>query len=196
LTREREWHKVWRKTPSQNLNCQTGSDAMNPVSPQERIESSSPERGARIARYAGRTGDNSQGRALGYFILRLSLGVDMLMHYVVRTWGISQDFVLVTEKMFVGNLLPMSWVHVFLTILPYFEGLLGVLLVLGLLSRWALTAEGLLVTVLLFGTALRSDWTVVSHQMIYLLFVFILLAVEDYDYFSVDAFLTRRRRLQ
>jgi len=169
---------------------------MNPVSPQGRIESSSPERGAQIARYAGRMGDNSQGRALGYFILRLSLGVDMLMHYVVRTWGISQDFVPVTEKMFVGNLLPMSWVHVFLTILPYFEGLLGVLLVLGLLSRWALTAEGLLVTVLLFGTALRSDWTVVSHQMIYLLFVFILLAVEDYDYFSVDAFLTRRRRLQ
>jgi hypothetical protein len=48
--------------------------------------------------------------------------------------------------------------------------------------------------VLLFGTALRSDWTVVSHQMIYLLFVFILLAVEEYDYFSVDAFFARRRQ--
>ena len=167
---------------------------MNPVSSQERIESGSPERGAQTARYTGRTGDNSLGRALGYFILRLSLGVDMLMHYVVRTWGISQDFVPVTEKMFVGNLLPMSWVHVFLTVLPYFEGLLGVLLVLGLLSRWALTAEGLLVTVLLFGTALRSDWTVVSHQMIYLLFVFFLLAVEDWDYFSVDALWARRRK--
>ena len=167
---------------------------MNPVHSQERIESSTPERGTQPARYAGRTGDNSLGRALGYFILRLSLGVDMVMHYVVRQWGISQDFVPVTEKMFVGNLLPMSWVHVFLTILPYFEGVLGVLLVLGLLSRWALTAEGLLVTVLLFGTALRSDWTVVSHQMIYLLFVFILLAVEEYDYFSVDAFLARRHR--
>src|ERR1700730_10577074 len=167
---------------------------MNPVHSQERIESSTSERETSIGRYTRRIGDHSLGRALGYFILRLSLGVDMVMHYVVRQWGISQDFVPVTEKMFVGNLLPMSWVHVFLTILPYFEGLLGVLLVLGLLSRWALTAEGLLVTVLLFGTALRSDWTVVSHQMIYLLFVFILLAVEDYDYFSIDAFLTRRQR--
>jgi thiosulfate dehydrogenase [quinone] large subunit len=169
---------------------------MNPVSSQDRIDSNAPERReVSTARYAGRTGDNSLGRALGYFILRLSLGVDMLMHYVVRTWGVSQDFVPVTEKMFVGNLLPMSWVHTFLTILPYFEGLLGVLLILGLLSRWALTAEGLLVTVLLFGTAIRSDWTVVSHQMIYLLFVFILLAVEQYDYFSVDALLARRRKL-
>ena len=166
---------------------------MNPVSSQERTESSVSERGARLERYPGRTGDNSLGRALGYFILRLSLGVDMLMHYVVRTWGISKDFVPVTEKMFEGNLLPMSWVHNFLTGLPYFEGVLGVLLILGLLSRWAVTAEGLLVTVLLFGTALRSDWTVVSHQMIYLLFVFILLAVEDYDYFSIDSFLARRR---
>ena len=65
---------------------------------------------------------------------------------------------------------------------------------LGLWSRLALTAEGLLVTVLLFGTALRSDWTVVSHQMIYLVFVFILLAVEQYDYFSIDSFLGGRRR--
>jgi thiosulfate dehydrogenase (quinone) large subunit len=167
---------------------------MNPVRSQERTESSTTERGARIEKFAGRSGDNSLGRSLGYFILRLSLGVDMLMHYVVRTWGISKDFVPVTEKMFEGNLLPMSWVHVFLTVLPYFEGLLGVLLILGFLSRWAITAEGLLVTVLLFGTALRSDWTVVSHQMIYLLFVFILLAVEQYDYFSVDSFLARRNR--
>jgi thiosulfate dehydrogenase [quinone] large subunit len=169
---------------------------MNPVSPSEPIESSAPAREARPGRYAVPVGDNSLGRALGYFLLRLSLGVDMVMHYVVRQWGISQDFVPVTEKMFVGNLLPMSWVHVFLTVLPYFEGVLGVLLVLGLLSRWALTAEGLLVTVLLFGTALRSDWTVVSHQMIYLVFVFILLAVEEYDYFSVDALLSRRRSIR
>jgi thiosulfate dehydrogenase [quinone] large subunit len=169
---------------------------MNPASSQERTEPSASEHANGTAQYAGRAGDNSLGRALGYFILRLSLGVDMIMHYVVRTWGISQDFVPVTEKMFVGNLLPMSWVHYFLTYLPYFEGLLGILLILGLWSRLALTAEGLLVTVLLFGTALRSDWTVVSHQMIYILFVFILLAVEQYDYFSVDSLLARRRRVK
>src|SRR5260221_2323795 len=167
---------------------------MNPVGSQERIESNASDHGVLIGRYAGRSGDHSLGRALGYLILRLSLGVDMLMHYVVRTWGISKDFVPVTEKMFVGNLLPMSWVHVFLTVLPYFEGLLGVLLLLGFLSRWALTAEGLLVTVLLFGTALRSDWTVVSHQMIYILFVFILLALEEYNYYSLDRLLASRRR--
>jgi thiosulfate dehydrogenase [quinone] large subunit len=167
---------------------------MNPARSQDRTESSPSERGTQVEQFAGRKGDNSLGRALGYFILRLSLGVDMLMHYVVRTWGVSQDFVPVTEKMFVGNLLPMSWVHYFLTYLPYLEGVLGVLLIVGFLSRAAITVEGLLVTVLLFGTALRSDWTVVSHQMIYLLFVFLLLAVEEYDYFSVDVFLARRRR--
>jgi thiosulfate dehydrogenase [quinone] large subunit len=133
------------------------------------------------------------GRRLGHFLLRLSLGVDMFMHYIVREFGISKDFVPVTEKMFVGNLLPMWLVHDFLTVLPYFEALLGVLLLLGLWTRWTVTAEGLLVTVLLFGTALRSDWTVVSHQMIYLLFVFILLALEEYNYYSLDSFLASRR---
>jgi hypothetical protein len=46
--------------------------------------------------------------------------------------------------------------------------------------------------VLLFGTAIRSDCTVVSHQMIYILFVFLLLSLEQYNYFSVDAMLARR----
>ena len=64
---------------------------MNPISSQERMESIAPEHAPQTARYGGRTGDNSLGRALGYFILRLSLGVDMAMHYVVRTWGISKD---------------------------------------------------------------------------------------------------------
>lgn len=54
-------------------------------------------------------------------------------------------------------------------------------------------AETLLVTVLLFGTAIRPDWTVVSHQMICILFVFFLLAVEEWDYFSVDALIARSK---
>ena len=60
---------------------------MNPAGSVGRIEFSASESGTRIEKFAGRTGDHSLGRALGYFILRLSLGVDMVMHYVVRTWG-------------------------------------------------------------------------------------------------------------
>jgi thiosulfate dehydrogenase (quinone) large subunit len=141
---------------------------------------------------AGLSGSSPLGLQLGHFLLRLSLGVDMFMHYIVREFGVSKDFVPVTEKMFEGNLLPMWMVHDFLTVLPYFEALLGVLLLIGLWTRLTVTAEGLLVTVLIFGTALRSDWTVVSHQMIYLLFVFLLLAFEEYNYFSVDTLLAMR----
>ena len=38
---------------------------------------------------------------------------------------------------------------------------------LGLFTRWALTLGGLLITVLVFGTAMRSDWNTVGVQMIY-----------------------------
>jgi thiosulfate dehydrogenase [quinone] large subunit len=148
--------------------------------------------GAGTQGIAGPSGSSPLGLRLGHFLLRLSLGVDMFMHYIVREFGVSKDFVPVTEKMFEGNLLPMWMVHDFLTVLPYFEALLGVLLLIGLWTRLTVTAEGLLVTVLIFGTALRSDWTVVSHQMIYLLFVFLLLAFEEYNYFSVDTLLAKR----
>jgi thiosulfate dehydrogenase [quinone] large subunit len=167
---------------------------MNQGSSHERIEPGPSEGTTRVEPFADRSGNSSHGRRWAYFILRLSLGVDMFMHLVVREFGISQDFVSVTEKMFIGNLLPMWLVHYFLTILPYFEGVLGVLLLFGLWTRWALTAEGLLVTVLLFGTALRSDWTVVSHQMIYIIFVYILLVMEKDNHFSLDSVLARRRR--
>ncbi len=50
---------------------------MNPAGSQERTESSAAEGGARIERYADRSGDHSLGRALGYFILPLSLGVHL-----------------------------------------------------------------------------------------------------------------------
>ena len=162
-------------------------------SSQVSTEAGASERGAEAGGVPSPPRDSLLGRRLAYFILRLSLGVNFFIHWIVRQFGVSKDFVPATEKLFVGNLLPMWLVHDFLTILPHFEAVLGALLLLGLWTRWTVTAAGLLVTVLLFGTALRSDWTIVSHQMIYLLFVFILLAVEEYDYFSLDAVLARNR---
>ena len=83
-------------------------------------------------------------------------------------------------------------VQAFLTTLPWVELILGFLITLGLLTRWALELGGLSITALIFGTALRSDWTTVGIQMIYAITYYLLLVNLVYNGSSVDALIRRR----
>jgi len=78
-------------------------------------------------------------------------------------------------------------------VLPFAETILGAFITLGLLTRWALTVGGLLMTALVFGTALRSDWSTVGIQMIYAITYYLLLTNLINDYFSLDNLLRRYR---
>jgi thiosulfate dehydrogenase [quinone] large subunit len=84
-------------------------------------------------------------------------------------------------------------VHAFLMVLPFAEFILGGLITLGLFTRWALTLGGLLITALVFGTALRNDWPTVGIQMIYAITYYILLANRADNGFSLDALFRRGR---
>jgi thiosulfate dehydrogenase [quinone] large subunit len=93
---------------------------------------------------------------------------------------------------FVNTPLPYGLFHSFLVLLPFAEAIVGVSLTLGILTRWGLTVGGLLITALVFGTALRSDWTTVGIQMIYALSYYLLLANLDENYFSLDTLLRKQ----
>jgi thiosulfate dehydrogenase (quinone) large subunit len=70
---------------------------------------------------------------------------------------------------------------------PFAELVLGVLTTLGLFTRWALALGGLMITVLVFGTAMRSDWNTVGVQMIYAITYYLLLVSRSENRFSLDA---------
>jgi len=59
-------------------------------------------------------------------------------------------------------------------------------MIFGLLTRWALTLGGLLIAVLIFGTALRSDWSTAGVQMVYAIKYYSLLKNLADNYFPVD----------
>ena len=71
------------------------------------------------------------------------------------------------------------------------ETFVGFLLTLGLWMRLALAAGALLITTLVFGTALRSDWDTLGIQMIYAAIYYLLLVSRTYDRFSIDHLLRR-----
>jgi thiosulfate dehydrogenase (quinone) large subunit len=133
-------------------------------------------------------------RKLAYGVFRLTLGINILVHGAGRIFGPGTGiFAAKTASEFADTPLPHGLVHIFLMVLPFAETILGIFITLGLLTRWALTLGALLITALVFGTALRSDWSTVGIQMIYAITYYLLLTNLDDDYFSLDTLLHRRR---
>ena len=135
-------------------------------------------------------------RQLAHGVLRLTLGINILIHGVGRLFGSggAAAFAAKTSGLFVGTPLPQSLVYAFLIVLPFAEAILGLLITLGLLTRWALTLAGLLIAVFVFGTSLRSDWPTVGLQMIYAICYYLLLRNLAENYFAVDTLRTRDRK--
>ncbi len=124
-------------------------------------------------------------RRLAYTILRLTLGVNILLHGLVRLPQLA-SFADGLVQAFAKTLLPPQAVRLFAFILPFAETLAGLLLIPGLWTRLALVGGGLLIIALVFGTALRSDWDTLGLQMIYAAIYYLLLVSRTYDRFSID----------
>ena len=132
---------------------------------------------------AGRARD----RALALLLLRLALGLDILLHGVTRLFigGLAQ-FVDSTAAQFQHTVLPEWQVRAFATAIPFLELAIGLFLIAGLGLRWTLIAGAGLMLALEFGTAMRSDWTVLSSQLLYSLLYSALLFLRAYDVYSLD----------
>jgi thiosulfate dehydrogenase [quinone] large subunit len=126
-------------------------------------------------------------RQLAYLAFRLTLGINILVHGAGRIFGPGAEaFASTTAAEFSKTPLPAGMVHAFLIVLPFAELVLGVLTTLGLFTRWALTLGALMITALVFGTAIRSDWNTVGVQMIYAITYYLLMVHRSSNRFSLD----------
>ena len=112
------------------------------------------------------------------------------MHGLVRL-PVLAGFAAGMVKQFEGTILPAWSVYGLGLVLPFLEGTIGLALVLGAFTRWALAAVSLLMSVLMFGTSLRSDWNIVGLQMIYVIAFFIALFFLEHNRYSVDRLIRR-----
>ncbi|MGC2528751.1 MAG: DoxX family membrane protein [Candidatus Acidiferrum sp.] len=129
-------------------------------------------------------------RKLAYLVLRLTLGLSILMHGLVRLPHLTA-FADATVKLFVATPLPAILVRLFALTLVFLETAVGLLLVLGLWTRTALLLGALLMAFLIFGTALRSDWSTLAIQLFYAFLYATLLATREYNSYSIDALIHR-----
>jgi thiosulfate dehydrogenase (quinone) large subunit len=131
-------------------------------------------------------------KALAYGTFRFALGIAELMHGLVRL-PILAGFAANMAKQFEGTILPGWFVYSFGCVLPFLEALIGLSLIFGFFTRGTLVAGSLLMSSLLFGTCLRSDWTTAGLQMIYVLAFFLALFFLEHNHYSLDRVLRLER---
>lgn len=131
---------------------------------------------------------------LAFFTLRLALGINELMHGVTRIFmgaGLG-GFLEFAQNQFKDTPLPVWQVRSFSTVVPICELLIGVLLILGLWTRWTLVLAAVLMWGIIFGTAIRGDWQIVFLQMFYSLLYALMLMWRRYDLWSVDTMMSKK----
>ena len=141
---------------------------------------------------AGRLESISSSQAsntvIAYAILRLAFGANILLHGLSRLLNGQAAFLAYLTKYFEhAHLISPGMLPLFGAVLPWVETILGVLLVLGLFSRFTLIVGALVLTVLVIGTNLAQDWLVAGLQLPYCFIYYYLLVHLEQNTISLDA---------
>jgi thiosulfate dehydrogenase (quinone) large subunit len=133
------------------------------------------------------TASRASNAAIAYAILRLSFGANILLHGLSRVFNGRAAFLAYLNHYFEhAHLIPASSLPAFGAVLPWVETSLGLLLMLGLFSRFTMIAGALVMLCLVIGTNLAQDWVVSGLQLIYCFLYYYLLVHLDENTISVD----------
>jgi thiosulfate dehydrogenase [quinone] large subunit len=127
---------------------------------------------------------------LGYTVLRFAIGMSMLIHGLGRLTKYSA-FVEATVKQFAHSPLPTVAVTALARITPPVETVIGLLVFFGFLTWLGLTAGGLWMVPLIFGSTLIENYDIVAIQLLYSLIFCYLLQHPDQNELSVDSLIQR-----
>lgn len=126
----------------------------------------------------------------GYTLLRLTLGFSIFFHGAQRFVNGLDRFARPEIAAFshVAGM-PHALVPVVVYLIPIVETIAGAAIILGVVTYYALLAEGILMLVLIFGTCMQGSWSVVAMQIPYPIMIFVLLMTSKLNVVSLDAVL-------
>ncbi|WP_428101286.1 MauE/DoxX family redox-associated membrane protein [Candidatus Rariloculus sp.] len=125
-------------------------------------------------------------KALAYTLFRIFMAINMFWHGAVRVGPAYGAFVEATQAQFAETWLPMWLVTLEARLIPGVEVVVGVLLLVGYKTRWAIVAAMILMYTLVFGMIILQNWEVVARHLIYALSLYVLLHNLEFNAHSLD----------
>ena len=125
-----------------------------------------------------------QKENLAYLLARLPIGFSFLGHGFIRIPKLS-SFAGGMAESFSSSILPNGFVLGFAYILPFVELLLGILLISGIAMRKTTIAGTCLICILIFGSSIQENWSAISIQMFYGLYLSILYLFAEHNGYSI-----------
>ena len=123
---------------------------------------------------------NYTNAQLAFFAGRIALGVNFFIHGVARMGNVT-GFADGISKGFSETLIPVSFAYAYGLFIPYFELIIGFLILSGLFTRTAIFLSGLFMATLITGMGLQQQWGTVGSQMIYVVVIFLLLINAEHN---------------
>jgi thiosulfate dehydrogenase [quinone] large subunit len=123
-----------------------------------------------------------------YLLGRLPLAMSMLGHGLDRLPKLNSFSNHVVQQ-FNNAVLPLVLVEAFSYALPFVELVIGVLLIIGLFTRFSAILGVLTMLALIFGSSMIEQWENVFTQIIYGICFALIYYFEPYNYYSVDRLL-------
>jgi thiosulfate dehydrogenase (quinone) large subunit len=127
-----------------------------------------------------------------YLLARLPIGMSFFIHGIERIPKLT-EFATHMAKPFEKSPLPMSLVMPYGYVLPFFELLTGILILLGLFTRFATVLGIAIILTLIFGSGMIEKWDNVFTQIIYGAYLALLFHFADYNTVALDKLFHKTR---
>lgn len=122
---------------------------------------------------------------MSFLLLRLAIGASMFGHGLIRLPKL-EKFSAWMMKTFEHAMIPLTLVKPFSYALPIAEFLIGLLLLIGLLTRQALIAGAIVMILLIMGTTLIENWEALVSQLLHVAFFALLLNHVHLNSYALD----------
>ena len=130
-------------------------------------------------------------KTLAYALLRIAIGVNFAGHGLIRFYiGLGQ-FATSTAEHLSKSPLPHGLVLGFLYLVPVIETLVGLALIFGVGTRFALVISALLMICLTLGVTSNQQFDTAGVQLLYSLVLSVLLFFYEYNDLSLDRVMGR-----
>jgi thiosulfate dehydrogenase [quinone] large subunit len=123
-----------------------------------------------------------------YALARLPMGLSFFGHGLIRITKLTvfSDGIV---KQFSKSFLPEGFVSLFGHVLPFLEFITGLLLLLGLFTRFSILLGMAIMLALIFGSAVIEQWQAIFTQLFYSAYLVGLFYFSEYNGYCIDKML-------